>query len=102
MRFLESPSHDPGIAPYFRELCIVEGHGDGDAWFNEGLPLCLGVLRSVTLLYVESLQWDLLSGESWAPFMSFLHNIEELVIADCTFETFDQFTDVDFFPNLDR
>jgi hypothetical protein len=94
MRLLETPSH-PGITPYVRELHIVEGFPyRGDAWFDEGLPLCLSVLRSVTSLYVVSLRWENLSGESWAPFMSFLHNIEELVIRNCHFKTFDQYTEV--------
>jgi hypothetical protein len=91
---LESPLHGPAIAPYVRELHIVEGYGS-EAWFNEGLPVvCLGVLRSVTSLHVDLLQWVELSKESRAAFMSFLRSVEELILDACEFETFDQFTKV--------
>jgi hypothetical protein len=74
---LESPLHGPAIAPYVRELHIVEGYGS-EAWFNEGLPvMCMGVLPSVTWLRVKVLQWEKLSGESRPAFMSFLRNVQE-------------------------
>jgi hypothetical protein len=60
---------------------------------NRGV-LRMGVLRSVTTLYVARLYWKRLSGESCAAFMSFLHSVEQLVLANCTFPTFDQFAEV--------
>jgi hypothetical protein len=93
LRLLESPLHGPAIAPHVRNLYIHEGLTQVDAWFNEGVWR-MGILRSVTSLHVDLLDWEVLSVESRVAFMSFLHNVEELILTDSDFETFDQFTEV--------
>ena len=104
-RFLDTICSTPSpTSPYqyIRHLCLLEGQrGSYHLWVNDALSLLTTRLLDVTILELESLQWNELDNTGRAMILSGFQRVERLKTIFSKFKTSEQMNQfITSFPSL--